>query len=136
MTEKYDRIFLASIKTLMWTTIYSGGWVLLEFLIEGKITDRPVDNIIMLLFIPMIFVAMVNTSKKSVNKKKNTEEKYDEIFLASIKTLMWTLFYSTGWVLFEFLVEGKITDRPVDNIIMLLFIPMIFVAMLKTSKKA
>lgn len=65
MIEKYDRIFLASIKTLMWTTIYSVGWVLLEFLIEGKITDRPVDNIIMLLFIPMIFVAMVNTSKKA-----------------------------------------------------------------------
>lgn len=63
-------------------------------------------------------------------------EKYNEIFLASIKTLMWTLFYSTGWVLLEFIVEGKITDRPVDNIIMLLFIPMIFVAMLKTSKKA
>ena len=136
MTEKYDRIFLASIKTLMWTLFYSGKWVLLEFLVEGKITDRPVDNIIMLLFIPMIFVAMLNPSEKSVNKKKNTEEKYDEIFLASIKTLMWTLFYSTGWVLLEFLVEGKITDRPVDNIIMLLFIPMIFVAMLKTSKKA
>lgn len=65
MIEKYDRIFLASIKTLMWTTIYSVGWVLLEFLIEGKIADRPVDNIIMLLFIPMIFVAMVNTSKKA-----------------------------------------------------------------------
>lgn len=136
MTEKYDRIFLASIKTLMWTLFYSGKWVLLEFLVEGKITDRPVDNIIMLLFIPMIFVAMLNPSEKSVNKKKNTEEKYNEIFLASIKTLMWTLFYSTGWVLLEFIVEGKITDRPVDNIIMLLFIPMIFVAMLKTSKKA
>ena len=136
MTEKYNRIFLASIKTLMWTLFYSGKWVLLEFIVEGKITDRPVDNIIMLLFIPMIFVAMLNPSEKSVNKKKNTEEKYDRIFLASIKTLMWTLFYSTGWVLLEFLVEGKITDRPVDNIIMLLFIPMIFVAMLKTSKKA
>ncbi len=36
MTEKYDRIFLASIKTLMWTTIYSVGWVLLEFLVEKK----------------------------------------------------------------------------------------------------
>ena len=136
MTEKYDRIFLASIKTLMWTLFYSGKWVLLEFIVEGKITDRPVDNIIMLLFIPMIFVAMLNPSEKSINKKKNTEEKYNEIFLASIKTLMWTLSYSTGWVLLEFIVEGKITDRPVDNIIMLLFIPMIFVAMLKTLKKA
>ena len=70
MTEKYDRIFLASIKTLMWTLFYSGKWVLLEFIVEGKITDRPVDNIIMLLFIPMIFVAMLNPSEKSVNKKK------------------------------------------------------------------
>lgn len=136
MIEKYDRIFLASIKTLMWTLFYSGKWVLLEFIVEGKITDRPVDNIIMLLFIPMIFVAMLKPSEKSVNKKKNTEEKYDEIFLTSIKTLMWTLSYSIGWVLLEFLIEGKIADRPVDNIIMLLFIPMIFVAMVNTSKKA
>ena len=36
MTEKYDRIVLASIKTLMWTRIYSVGWVLLEFLVEKK----------------------------------------------------------------------------------------------------
>lgn len=40
MTEKYDRIFLASIKTLMWTLFYSGKRVLLEFLVEGKITDE------------------------------------------------------------------------------------------------
>lgn len=53
----YKRIvlFYRIVLTLVITLIYSGIWMLLEKVIDGEVVNRTVDNIIMLLFIPIIF---------------------------------------------------------------------------------
>lgn len=46
------------IQTAIWTMIYAFVWIVLEVIIYGNVTDRLIDNIMMLLFIPMIYKAM------------------------------------------------------------------------------
>lgn len=46
------------LKTLCWIIIYCSSWQIIKLALDGCITNRPVDNIIMLLFIPMIYKAM------------------------------------------------------------------------------
>lgn len=43
-------------------------WQILEFVIDGRITNRKVDNIIMLLFTPMIWIATDKIIKKKQKK--------------------------------------------------------------------
>jgi len=59
------------IKTGVWTIIYCITWMVLELIIDGCITDRIVDDVIMLMFIPMIYKAMnekTQTNLKLTNK--------------------------------------------------------------------
>lgn len=43
--------------TLLITTIYCYVWMGLELLLYGRIENRTVDNIVMLLFVPVIYLA-------------------------------------------------------------------------------
>lgn len=43
--------------TFMMVIGYSVTWMILELLLDGEIVDRPVDSIIMLLFVPIIYIA-------------------------------------------------------------------------------
>ena len=43
--------------TFMITYLYCNIWTLLERIIDGKVTNRIVDNIMMLLFVPIIYMA-------------------------------------------------------------------------------
>ena len=45
------------ILTLIITWLYCSAWIWLEKITEGSVTDRKADNIIMLLFVPIIFIA-------------------------------------------------------------------------------
>ena len=45
------------ILTLIITWAYCGIWIWLEKTIEGQVRNSVVDNIIMLLFIPIIYMA-------------------------------------------------------------------------------
>ena len=54
------------IKTLLITWLYCIIWILLEFVIYGNVENSIVDNIIMLLFIPVIYKA---TNNMTLNKK-------------------------------------------------------------------
>ena len=45
------------ILTLMITYLYCNLWILLERIIDGKVIHRTVDDIIMLLFVPIIYIA-------------------------------------------------------------------------------
>ena len=54
-------------------TIYCWIWQWLEILIDGKITNRKVDNIIILLFAPIIWIAadrIVDDLEKDKEKEK------------------------------------------------------------------
>ena len=44
-------------------------WQILEFIIDGRITNRKVDNIIMLLFTPIIWIATDRLIKKETKKE-------------------------------------------------------------------
>lgn len=43
-------------------------WQILEFIIDRRITDRKVDNIIMLLFTPIIWIATDKLIKEEIKK--------------------------------------------------------------------
>lgn len=43
--------------TLMITYLYCNVWILLERILYGQVTNRIVDNIMMLLFVPIIYIA-------------------------------------------------------------------------------
>lgn len=45
-------------KTLCLSLIYCVVWILLEVLMNGMIVDRPIDNMMMLLFLPVIYKAV------------------------------------------------------------------------------
>lgn len=54
--------------------IYCKVWQWLEIIIDGQITSRKVDNIIMLLFIPVIWIA----TDKLIEEEKEKEDKIKE----------------------------------------------------------
>lgn len=60
MYEKNERIFKRIIATCIITLCYCAVWMLLELIIDGQVLNRKIDNIIMLLFIPIIFIATKN----------------------------------------------------------------------------
>ena len=53
MKRTLERIVL----TLFITWLYGWVWIYLEKMIYGVITNRLVDNIMMILFLPLIFIA-------------------------------------------------------------------------------
>lgn len=55
--DKKEKILKRFIITGFITLGYSIVWMLLELLINGQIRDNIVDNIIMGLFIPVIYIA-------------------------------------------------------------------------------
>lgn len=55
------------LKTLAITIIYCLIWVILELIIYGEQTARIVDDIIMMLFIPMIWKASKDKRKEEMN---------------------------------------------------------------------
>lgn len=55
--DKKEKILKRFIITGFITLGYSIVWMLLELLIKGQIRDNIVDNIIMGLFIPVIYIA-------------------------------------------------------------------------------
>ena len=62
-------------------------------------------------------------------------KKKESIFKRIIITGFITLGYSTVWMLLELVMEGQIRDSIVDNIIMGLFIPVIYIATKKGEDK-
>ena len=44
-------------------------------------------------------------------------------------TMVWTLFYCLLWIALEWVVYGKVQNSLVDNVIMVMFIPVIWLAM-------
>ena len=62
--DKKEKILKRFIITGAITLIYSIVWMLLELLIDGQIRDSIVDNIIMGLFIPVIYIATKNCEDK------------------------------------------------------------------------
>jgi hypothetical protein len=52
-----DKLALRVLITLIITWMYCNIWMILEKIIDGQVTNRLVDNIIMLLFIPIIYLA-------------------------------------------------------------------------------
>ena len=57
--EKIKQIIM----TGLWAFVYCFIWIILEAIIYGYITSRMIDNIMMLLFIPMIYKAMGSTGR-------------------------------------------------------------------------
>lgn len=55
-------------------TIYCYAWQWLELVIDGKIVNRKVDNIIMLLFVPIIWIA----TDKLIEEEKEKEDRIKE----------------------------------------------------------
>lgn len=58
------RVTLRLLITLLITWIYCAIWVWLEKIIDGSITNRIVDNIIIMLFVPIIYIATDTMVKK------------------------------------------------------------------------
>lgn len=52
-----ERLIIRFCLTLFITFTYCYVWVWLEQKIDGCIVNRPVDNIMMVLFMPIIFIA-------------------------------------------------------------------------------
>ncbi len=42
-------------KTMIYTLLFGAVWILLECLIEGAITDRVVDNIMLVIFAVIVY---------------------------------------------------------------------------------
>lgn len=49
--------------TCLITICYCVVWMILELIINGKISDNIIDNIMMLLFMPIIFISTENMMK-------------------------------------------------------------------------
>ncbi len=45
-------------KTFLVLSVYCWFWQILELEIEGPVTNRLVDNLIMIMFIPVIYIAV------------------------------------------------------------------------------
>lgn len=55
--QKYRDIYIRIMLTILLTWIYCMIWTALEFIIDGVIMNTLVDNIIMVLFIPTIYIS-------------------------------------------------------------------------------
>lgn len=58
------RVTLRLLLTLLITWIYCCIWILLEKMIDGHTVNRIVDNIVMMLFVPIIYIATDSMIKK------------------------------------------------------------------------
>jgi hypothetical protein len=63
----YKRIILTCIITYIYCLI----WMALEFVIDGVIVNRWIDNIIMLLFIPIIWIASDKLCERKRKEKRH-----------------------------------------------------------------
>lgn len=54
--------------------VYCMIWQLLELYIDGRITNRPVDNIMMVLLMPLFYIAVDWTLMKVLRKNKEEKE--------------------------------------------------------------
>lgn len=52
------------------TLVYCWIWQILELIIDGQIINRKVDNVIILLFIPIIWIATDKLVEKETKNKK------------------------------------------------------------------
>jgi hypothetical protein len=57
--------------TCLVTYLYCMIWMILEMIIDGVITNRAIDNIIMLLFIPIIWIASDKVCERKKKEKRN-----------------------------------------------------------------
>lgn len=53
----FDRLITRLCMTLFITFMYRAVWIWISQLIDGCIVNRTVDNIMMVLFMPIIFIA-------------------------------------------------------------------------------
>ena len=58
-----ERILKRIIITCLIAICYCIVWMTLELIINGKISDNIIDNIMMLLFMPIIFISTKNIAK-------------------------------------------------------------------------
>lgn len=58
------KVALRLLLTLLITWIYCCIWIWLEKMIDGYTANRIVDNIIMMLFVPIIYIATDSMIKK------------------------------------------------------------------------
>lgn len=65
-------------KTITLTFVISVIWSLLEYVIYGKVEDRIVDNIMMLLFIPVIYRAAGAENHAKNTGSKDSEDKMEK----------------------------------------------------------
>ena len=61
-------------KTIILTFVICAIWSLLEYVIYGEIEDCIVDNIMMILFIPVIYRAVVTEIHMKTVRDKDSEE--------------------------------------------------------------
>ena len=59
--NKYEAYIERTKKAMINTIAYCGVWMLLEVLLYGELQPRLVDDIMMVLFIPMIYKATNGT---------------------------------------------------------------------------
>ena len=64
--------------------------------------------------------------KQTMQRDKNEEKKF---ILRLLKTCVSTLLYACVWMILEKLIYGTVMNRLVDNIMLLLFVPMIYKSM-------
>ena len=66
--------------------------------------------------------------------KKLTQNEIDKIAKQVLRTCFIAFLYMTLWIGLEYVIEGQITDSLVDNLVMLSFIPTIWIAVNKKTK--
>ncbi len=62
--------FIRFLMTIGITLSYCCLWMIVEMLYTGTVTDNPVDDIMMLLFIPMIYLATGSFCNFIFNRKE------------------------------------------------------------------
>ena len=65
-------------KTIILTFVICTIWLLLEYVIYGEIEDRIVDNIMMVLFIPVIYRAVGTEIHMKNVRDKDSEDKMEK----------------------------------------------------------
>ena len=67
-------------------------------------------------------------AKDKFNLFKNKDDNIMRFFIRVCLTVFITFIYCCVWMMLEKIIDGCIVDSLVDNIIMLLFIPIIFIS--------